>query len=342
MAEPVIQEISNVRRSWSREQTKRYVEDLLIWKDDLASVDQIMGGLQNRTYFATKKNGEKFAVRIGFDQYRTRQTSVVQCTMAAHKLGMGPRLVYAEPNLSVTEFQPGVRMTLEQMQDRQVMNKVISAMKVIHNGSWAIEETISYWWPFDTVRRYLSSMEKGKEANGFAHSEWANLVPRYRDITDRLEKAISPFIPKFTHNDMVFPNMFIQADGDIKFIDWDGGAYGHPMWDLGEMLMWAEADETVTRDAIKQYYDEISELDIDLRLREIRAFQIMAALRLVTEVMETELDPYFFLSPDEMSESMKIVLPDQTPSLRGLAELVMPRFEELWEKYGPDYVSTHE
>lgn len=333
-----IEEVSKVLRSWTPEETKSYIRTLPVWNGDI-DVEQKFGGLQNRTFFVTTKAGQKYAVRVGFDQLRTRQTSVVECTLAAHALGLGPRLIYAEPNLSITEFVDGAGMQLEQMKDPTIMKRVIERMKVLHNGAHALQETISYWWPFDTVRRYLRNMQTGKQPTGFKPSLWVDRVPTYLDITNRLEKAIAPFLPCLTHNDMVFVNMIFNLQGEITFIDWDGGAYGHPMWDLSEMLMWAEADEDTNRMALTHYCGELGEAEMAQRLREIHAFQVIAALRLCTEVMEADLDPYFFLTPEEMSESMKIILPGETPSLAGLVDLVLPRFDSLWAQYRHEFES---
>ena len=322
-------EISRVQRSWSAAQTAQYIAGLPIWSGEV-EVKQHFGGLQNRTYFATAPDGQKYAIRTGFDQFRTRQTSVVQCTIAAHTLGLGPRLVYAEPNLTVVEFVDGEGVTLEQMKDPQFMRAVIGRMKMLHEGAWAIQETISYWWPFDTVRRYLKWLETGRAATGCQPSRWAYRVPELRDITNRLERVIAPYIPKFTHNDMVFVNMIMSRRGELLFIDWDGGAYGHPMWDLGEMLMWAEADEEVTRQAVLQYHGPLNAGELEQKMREVRAFQIMAAMRLITETLDANLDPYYYLTPEEQAQSMKLILPGQDASLEGLVELVTPRFEALW------------
>jgi thiamine kinase-like enzyme len=334
-----IREISTIQRSWDAERTREYIASLPIWKGPV-SVKQNFGGLQNRTYFATTSDGRKYAVRTGFDQFRTRQTSVVQCTIAANTLGLGPRLVYAEPNLTIVEFIKGRNLGLEEMKDPAVMRKVIDRMKVLHGGAWAVQETISYWWPFDSVRRYLNWMESGREATGFKPSPWADRVPELRDIINRTERAIAPFIPRFTHNDMVFVNMMFNEQGEILFIDWDGGGYGHPMWDLGEMLMWAEADESVTQDAVLYYHGDLSPAGLEQKLREVHAFQIMAALRLVTETMDANLDPYFYLTPQEMALSMKVILPDQEASLEGLIELLIPRFENLWQLYAGEFESA--
>jgi thiamine kinase-like enzyme len=331
-----ISEISRVLRSWNAEQTRAYIASLPIWGGPV-NVQQHFGGLQNRTFFVTAPDGAKYAVRTGFDQFRTRQTSVVHCTIAAHTLGLGPRLAYAEPNLTVVEFIDGECMQLERMKDPDTMSTVIERMRTLHEGAWAIREAISYWWPFDTVRRYLKWMETGRAATGFKPSRWAYRVPELRDIVNRLEKVIAPFIPKFTHNDMGFANMVFDRGGELRFIDWDGGAYGHPMWDLGEMLMWAEADEATTRKAVLQYHTTLGERELEQKVREVHAFQIMAAIRLITESMDANLDPYYYLTPEEMARSMKVILPGQDASLEGLIELLIPRFELLWDRHRHEF-----
>jgi thiamine kinase-like enzyme len=329
---PVISEISNIRRQWSPNQVRDYIAALPIWKEKV-EIRQKFGGLTNRTYFAYVGSEPKYAIRVGFDQFRTRQTSVIQCTLAAHELGIGPRLVYAEPNLSVTDFVAGAGLQLEQMKDHATIRRIVDLMKVVHAGRRAVHETISYWWPFDTVRRYMDSMEFGKAATHWKPSPWADRLPRYRDITDRLERGIGPFLPTFTHNDMAFVNLIIKPSGELALIDWDGGGFGHPLFDLGEMLMWAEADQATCEMAVKYYYGSLNAAHLEQRLKETHAFQIIAALRLVTEVLETDLDPFFHVTPEEYDEGMKEFFPGQKPQLIGLAEMLLPRFEDNWKNY---------
>jgi thiamine kinase-like enzyme len=325
--EPVFSEVSCVRRQWTPDQVRDYAAALPIWKEPV-EIRQKFGGLTNRTYFAYVDGKPRYAIRVGFDQYRTRQTSVIQCTLAAHTLGLGPRLIYAEPNLSVTDFVVGTGMQLEQMKEPAMMRRIIDRMKVVHTGGWAVAETISYWWPFDTVRRYMNAME-----HGWKPSPWAPRLTRYREITRRLERAIGSFLPTFTHNDMAFVNMIISPTGEIMLIDWDGGGYGHPMFDLGEMLMWAEADEQTCLMAVDYYFGSLTAREMKQRLAEVHSFQTIAALRLVTECLETDLDPFYHVTPEEFAEGMREVLPGQTPALIGLAEMLLPRFETLWSQY---------
>jgi thiamine kinase-like enzyme len=331
-----LNEVSTLRRTWSAKQTEDYIRRLPVWTQAV-TIEQKFGGLQNRTFFVTDGDQRRYAVRCGFDQYRTRQTSVVHCTIGASKLGLGPRLRYAEPNLIVTDFVDGPKMQSQQLKDPSTLAHVIQQMKRLHQGSDAIEGSVSYWWPFHTVRRYLDEMEKGKAATDFQVSEWCDEVSTFRDITYRLERAVAPFMPVFTHNDLGYTNMIFNGHSEVWFIDWDGGGFGHPMWDLAEMMMWAESDEAMDRYAFKCYHGKLGEPRLQVLLHEHRAFKIMAALRLVVEVMVTMLDPYFYLTPEEMSKGMAVFFPGQQARLRGLIDLLRPTFDQNWRRFAKDY-----
>jgi hypothetical protein len=102
-------------------------------------------------------------------------------------------------------------------------------------------------------------------------------------------------------------------------------------------LMWAEADDETTRFALLRYFGSLSRSELEQRLREVHAFQVMSSLRLIVEVMETDLDPYFYLTPEEMAESMRVILPNRKPELAGLIDELMPRFETYWKTYEHEF-----
>jgi thiamine kinase-like enzyme len=331
-------EISIIRRDWDRHRTAEHIRSLPIWTG-VAQIKQIFGGLQNRTYFVTDVDNKRYVARCGFDQFRTRQTSVVACTMAASRLGIGPALRYAEPNLTVTDFVQGSQIRLDQQKDPAVIDRIIAAMKVLHGGSEALPSSVSYWWVFHTVRRYLTEMESGFEATGFQPSHWVSEVSFFRDVTHRLERAVGPFKPVLTHNDLGFANMMFNspAQNEIWFIDWDGGGYGNPMWDVAEMAMWADGGEALDRFVLQAYAAPTSEQRLRDLLREHVAMKIMASVRLITEVMVAIMDPYFYLTPEEMSESMKVNFSDQDAQLTGLVDMLRPTFDRLWHEHQHDY-----
>jgi Phosphotransferase enzyme family len=333
-----LNERSVLGRDWDGLRTGDHIRRLPIWGGPI-DLQQMFGGLQNRTYFVTDADGKRYVARCGFDQFRTRQTSVVACTIAAHRLGVGPALRYAEPNLTITDFVPGPQIQLSQQGDPAVLALIVKAMKILHGGAEALPGSVSYWWVFHTVRRYLNEMESGLAATQFRPSAWAAEVPFFRDVTQRLERAIGPFKPVLTHNDLGFANMMFSspAQDAIWFIDWDGGGYGNPMWDVAEMAMWANGGEELDRYILTTYGGNIGEIRMKELLHEHVAMKIMAAMRLITECMVAVMDPYFYLTPAEMAESMRVNFAGQQADLAGLVDLVRPMFTRLWETHGHEY-----
>jgi thiamine kinase-like enzyme len=334
----LINEVSRLRRDWDTHRTQQYIRELPIWTGRM-ELTQKFGGLQNRTYFVTDGDGERYVVRCGFDQYRTRQTSVVHCTLGAARLGIGPQLRYAEPNLTITDFVTGPQMQPSQLRDPTFITEIVKTIKIMHEGSEAISESMSYWWAFHTVRRYLKTMETGAAPTQWKPSEWLAEVPFFRELTYRLERAIQPFLPCFTHNDLTYVNIMYSSPTKEKvwLIDWDGGGFGHPMWDIAEMSLLTGVDDEFDRYALTCYWGKVSEARMKTLIHEHRAFKMMAGLRLITEVMVTAHDPYFYLTPEEMGESMAISFPGQQQHLNGLADLLRPGFTAMWNAYGRNY-----
>jgi thiamine kinase-like enzyme len=333
-----IEEASPIRRGWDTGQTMAHIRQLPVWAGPI-ELRQLFGGLQNRTYFITDGDGARYVARSGFDQGRIRQTSVVACTLAAARLGIGPALRYAEPGLTITDFVHGPQVRHEQQRDPAVLARIIDVLKVMHGGSEALTGPVSYWAPFHTVRRYLDDLEKGFAATGHTPSPWAAEVPFFRSVTHRLERAIGPCNPVFTHNDLGFANIMFRTPREeaLWLIDWDGGGYGNPLWDLAEMAMWANADEALDRFLLSCYFGQLSEAPLRDRLHEHVAFKIMAALRLMTECMQAAVDPYYYLSPEEVRESMRANFADQQTTLAGIVDLLRPTFERLWQTHGEQY-----
>jgi thiamine kinase-like enzyme len=328
-----------IRRNWSSQQIADRIRSLPFWTGEI-ELNQKFGGLQNRTYFITDRDGRRYVARSGFDQGRIVQTSVVACTRAAANLGIGPRVRYFEPHLFITDYIEGPQLQQENQQDRRILTRILDVMKVLHSGSEALPYSVVYWAPFATVRRYLADLEAGFPSAGVKPSAWAPQVPFFRDVTCRLERAIEPFVPVLTHNDVGFANMMFRtpAKDEIWLIDWDGGGYGNPMWDIGELAMWADSDEPLDRFMLTYYWGKLTERQMKERLRQHVAYKIMGALRLMAECAQAAIDPAYYLSPQEVAESMEAVLPGEGLELAGLVELLRPRFDSLWEAHGREYL----
>lgn len=333
-----LNEISVIHRDWGTRKTIEHIRGLPIWAGEI-ELRQLFGGLQNRTYFITDADGKRYVARSGFDQGRICQTSVVACTIAAAKLGIGPTLRYAEPNLTITDFVHGPQVQLEQQRDPKVIARILDVMKIMHGGSEALPGPVTLWAPFHTVRRYLKDLEDGIPSAGIPPSQWSQEVPFWREVTHRLERSIGPFTPVLTHNDLGFANIMFRtpAQEQIWFIDWDGGGYGNPMWDVAEMSMWATTDEALDRFVLTHYCGKVSESRMKDLLREHVAFKMMAALRLIAECAQATLDPCYYLSEEEVAESMRVNFAGQVTKVTGLVDLLRPIFEGLWATHGSEY-----
>jgi thiamine kinase-like enzyme len=335
---PLVLEDSVIRRDWGTQRTTERIISLPIWAGDI-EIKQLFGGLQNRTYFITDTDGKRYVARSGFDQGRIRQTSVVCCTIAAARLGIGPVLRYAEPNLTITDFVHGPQIQLEQQRNPELITRIVGVMKIMHGGSDALPGTVSYWSPFQTVRRYLADLEFGIPAQGVPPSRWAEDAPFWREVTHRLERAIAPFTPVFTHNDMGFANMMFRtpAQDEVWFIDWDGGGFGNPKWDVAEMSMWSTSDEDLDRFIMREYYGKLGRGRMKGLLHEHVALKMMAALRLIAECAQATIDPTYYLSAEEVRQSMDINFTGQQQQLTGLVDLLRPIFDGLWRQHGHQY-----
>ena len=322
---------AKLRPHWDAHETREYIRTLACWEGEI-EIRQHFGGLRNRTYFATDADGRKYAVRCGFDEGRVRQASSAACARAAASLGVSPAVRYVEPNVLITDFIDGPKVTREALEDPDLMAHVIERLKVLHRNPQAVTESVNFSWTFHTVRRYLDIVEKRG-----TREDWREDLPRLREVVERLERAIGPYHPTFTHNDTAYVNLIFGGDGQVYLLDWDGGGFGHPAGELGEMLMWLDSDEAMDRHALRCYFGGLSESDMETKLHEHRAFKIIAALRLVTECMEIELNRNRYLSEEEMRIGMQAFFVDQEPRITGLIDMLYPVFEGLWAKHRDEY-----
>ena len=329
-------DIARLQRSWTSEETQDYLRALPIWAGPV-ELEQKAGGLTNRTYFATDSGGKRYAVRCGFDRYRERQPTVVHCTLAAHKLGLGPALRYWEPNITITDFIHKPRMTEEQFGKPAMIAHIVERLRALHAGSDAVAETISYWWVFHSVRRYLHQLENGLARNDFTPSPWADEASFFHRVTDTLERVMRPFIPVLTHNCVTYVNLMFDDHDQVLFIDWDGGGFGNPKFDLATMSMWLDADEELDRYVLGCYFGDVDDEEMNELLREHRASKTMEAVRLITETMVALLDPYYYLRPEEVSRSMAEFFPGGQARYEGLIDFVRPLFEKNWATYRKVY-----
>lgn len=309
-----------IEQGWPDARIEAHIRALAVWREPIR-LEPLAGGLCNRSWIATS-GSSRHVVRVGFDIpiHGIHQASVQTSMAAAATLGVAPRVIHAEPNLTVTDFLDGGCLTSEQVLDPANLAGIVERLRRLHDGGRATAGTLGYFWPFQAVRRYIA----------LGRARGARLAARLDEvecIADRLERAVRPFLPVFTHNDLVPQNLMFDGAGRVWFVDWDYGGFGHPMFDLAALGANADGDEDDDRRVLAHYYGGIDEA----LWRDFVTFKLALSLREWMWGMAQELTST--LAPEAVRASMSALYPGREQGYEGYTNLNGERFERSWRLY---------
>jgi thiamine kinase-like enzyme len=311
--------------TWDNDRIEAYLRGLEHWSGDIG-IEPLIGGLCNKS-FVVNDAGQKFVARIGTDilVHGITQTSVQASMRAGSEIGVTPVLRYSEPGLAVVDFLEGGCVRPEDIEGQDSnLQKIVHCLKRTHQGSDKIRGPITYFWPFQVVRHYAAV---GREKASRLESELGRAV----SIATTLEQAVEPYTPVFTHNDLVPQNLMFDSEQNIWLIDWDYGAYGHPMFDLVAVGANADASEATEQRLFELYFGA---LDDGLR-RQLTAFKLILNLREYMWGMVQEVTSD--LDQSAVAASMAELYPDQEQGYEGYTNMNRERFETNWERYGSEF-----
>jgi thiamine kinase-like enzyme len=224
-----------------------HIAGLPIWKGKVR-IDGLFGGLCNRSFVARDDTG-KYVVRVGDDiwVHGIVQASVQNAMRIATELGVTAHVRYTETGLTVSDFIEGRCLRPDDIHDRVTLAKLVECVRRLHEGSHAVRGPLIYFWPFQVVRHYAQ----------FCREHGSRLSPELDALTDcatRLEGLVPPFKAVFTHNDLAPQNAMIDTAGRVFVVDWDYGAYGHPMFDIAAITGNADGDESLEQFLLECYF----------------------------------------------------------------------------------------
>ncbi len=310
-----------IQPDWSNEQICAHLSNLSCWNGDI-SIEPLIGGLCNKSFVVTDSKA-RYVARIGTDitVHNITQTSVQTSMRAAAQIGVTPALRYTEPQLAIVDFLDGGGVRPEDIEGNQEnCRKIIECVKRLHQGSEAVEGPLTYFWPFQVIRQYVSI---GTKFNSRLIGEFPNILK----INALLEQAVEPFHAVFTHNDTVPQNLMFDGQQKIWLIDWDYGGFGHPMFDLVGIGCNADASDETEQLLAELYFGRV---DKSLQ-RQLNAFKLILNLREYTWGMVQEVTSS--LDSDSVAASMSELYPDQDAGYEGYTNMNRERFEANWERY---------
>ncbi|MBL8846625.1 MAG: phosphotransferase family protein [Hyphomicrobium zavarzinii] len=293
---------------------RSHIAALPFWRSPV-SIEPLVGGLCNKNFIA-EASSQKYVVRVGRDilVHGISQALVQNAMRAAAEVGVSPALRFASGPVTVSDFIDGRHLRPDDMQDDAILAGLVRRIRELHAGGAAIDGLLPYFWPFQVVRIYARYLKENK-------SRIVADVDALANHANALERLVSPFHPVFTHNDLVPQNVMIDKAGTLFLIDWDYGAYGHPLFDVAAITANIDDDsEAIDAKILTHYFGGLN----DEIWKQFRIFKLVVNLRETLWGAVQELASK--LDREIVEAGMSSLYPDQEQGYAGYTEMNRKRF----------------
>lgn len=293
---------------------RSHIAALPFWRSPV-SIEPLVGGLCNKNFIA-EASSQKYVVRVGRDipVHGISQALVQNAMRAAAEVGVSPALRFASGPVTVSDFIDGRHLRPDDMQDDAILAGLVRRIRELHAGGAAIDGLLPYFWPFQVVRTYARYLKENK-------SRIVADVDALANHANALERLVSPFHPVFTHNDLVPQNVMIDKAGTLFLIDWDYGAYGHPLFDVAAITANIDDDsEAIDAKILTHYFGGLN----DEIWKQFRIFKLVVNLRETLWGAVQELASK--LDREIVEAGMSSLYPDQEQGYAGYTEMNRKRF----------------
>lgn len=263
----------------------------------------LSGGITNRNYrmsFAgadcvVRLPGQDTAL-LGIDRSAERLAAA-----QAASLGIGPQVLYADDECFVTEFVQGTEVDPEWL--RSDPGPAARALRAFHDSG--LQLPTGFWVP-DLLRTYAALVAARGGTLPVAYARAQRLV-------DRIARALPLSDPVPCHNDLLAGNL-IAAGGELLLVDWEYAGLGHRFFDLGNLAVNNDFDETAEGALLEAYFGRpgpvpLSPTTPTARLATLRLFRLVSDAREaawgVLQGLISELDFDFTAYADEHFERLE-------------------------------------
>ena len=231
------------------------------------------GGITN-TNFIVDDQGERFVVRIGYDIpiHGVMRFNEIAAARAAYAAGISPEIVYSADGVIIMRFIEGQTFTEQEVREQQNLERIMPLIQACHNEiPKHFQGPALVFWPFHVCRSYIRTAREG-------NSRMIDLLPRFLDINEELEKTVGEIKLVFGHNDLLAAN-FINDGKRLWLIDWDYAGYNTALFDLANLSSNNELSPEQENWILEFYYQK----PVTDRLR--RRFAAMKCVSLLRETL---------------------------------------------------------
>ena len=251
---------------------KSIAEALSFWSEPVTA-EPLGGGLTNAN-FLVRQRGERFVVRIGDDipRHQVMRFNERAASLAAHAVGLSPRVLHDEPGVLVVAFVDGQVLTPETIREEKRLERIVELIRLCHSKMIEhLRGPLLMFWPFYILRDYAATLREGK-------SRFASKLPRLRMAAARLERRIGPIEVVFCHNDLLAGNL-IDDGKRLWLIDWDYAGFNSPLFDLANLASNNGFTPALEERLLALYFGHPADPDLFGR------FRAMCATSLLREAM---------------------------------------------------------
>ncbi|MDC0229344.1 phosphotransferase [Deltaproteobacteria bacterium] len=229
------------------------VESLNCWEHTI-QCEPLEGGITNQNFLVEHGN-EKFFVRLGVDipEHGVYRFNELAASMAAHKCGISPEVVYAETGVMVLRFINGKTLEPENLRNISTLKKVVPLLKTCHQQmTQFLPGSSLIFWVFQVIRGYVNTLKESK-------IRMIQKLSRFLEINHELEKTVGKIDLFYGHNDLLSGN-FIEDNNRLWLVDWDYAGFNSPLFDLANLASNNEYTEGLEKELLKMYFEnEVSD-----------------------------------------------------------------------------------
>jgi thiamine kinase-like enzyme len=248
----------------------------------LATPEPLGGGITNRNYRvrferqdAVLRLAGKDTALLGIDRGAESLANSV-----AAGLGIAPRVLASGKGWIVTEYMQGTPARAADVRSRP--DAIAAGLRRFHDCG--LELPPRFWVP-DVLDSYAEVVRKRGAQLPAAYGEAKELVGRIAGVL-----PLKTPVP--CHNDLLPANVLrVPPEDTVMLVDWEYAGMGHRMFDLGNLAVNAELEETEEERLLEAYFGRAAEPreHAALRLMRILSDAREAAWGVVQEVI-SELD----------------------------------------------------
>jgi thiamine kinase-like enzyme len=255
-SEPTLERIKSEMPGW------REAEEL--------RVEFVSGGITNRN-FRVFADGKSYFVRLAGQETaalginRDHEKRTVEC---AAEVGVGPRVIayFPEHGCLVTEWLEGPLVPPEDLKKPETLELLVRSVRAFHKDCAPIPGSFS---PFRVVEEYRE----------FAESRGLEVPEIYDDLSRVAAEIEAAFrenpVPECPcHNDLLNAN-FLHCGDRIAIVDYEYAGMGDPFFDLGNLSINNDFDETTDAALLEMYSGEATAS----RMARLKLMRIMSDFR---------------------------------------------------------------